>query len=228
LAKKLAWSFSALSVFETCRKKFYHLKIAKDVKDGDSEAAAEGKAKHDALYNYIFKDKPLPINMRTFAQTAKAYKDRIEVCDDAQGELKLCLNDKFEPVEWFARTAWVRAVVDFLLIKGRTAILVDWKTGKRKDDFTQLELSAAILSRYMPEIEEFHLVFEWLQDGDRSSPEYGALKKEDMKAIWMEFLPRVNEIEEARKTTEFPANPSGLCGWCPVENCPHWFDRSNR
>jgi hypothetical protein len=225
LAKKLAWSFSALSVFETCRKKFYHLKVAKDVKDGDSEAASEGKAKHEALYNYVFKDKPLPINMRMYQKVADAYKSRKGRVDDIQGELKLCLDDKFQPVEWFAKTAWVRAILDLLLVRGNVAVLVDWKTGKRKDDFTQLELAAAILSQYMPELEEFHLIFEWLQDGERSKQ---VIKKDDLKQVWTNFLPRVNEIEEARKTTEFPASPSGLCGWCPVTSCPHWFDKDDR
>lgn len=228
MAKKLAWSFSALSVFRTCRKKFYHLKVAKDVKDGDSEAAFEGKVKHQALYDYVFEGKALPVNMRPFQKTADAYKKRGGQCDTFQGELKLCLDADFDPVEWFAKTAWVRAILDLLLVKGNVAMLVDWKTGKRKDDFDQLELAAAILSRYMPEIEEFHLVFEWLQDGGRSSPEYGPLKKPDMKKVWLKFLPDVNEIELARKTTDFPATESGLCGWCPVTSCPHWFDRNDR
>jgi len=228
MARKLAWSFSALSVFETCRKKFYHLRVAKDVKDGDSEASQEGKIVHDCLYKYVIHGTPLPIKLRQHQRTAEAYRRRKEVCDDVQGELKLCLNDKFEPVDWFAKDAYVRAVLDLLLIKGKTAILVDWKTGKPKNNWDQLELSAAILSRYMPEIEEFHLVFEWLRDGERASPETGPILKSDMKSVWLKFIPRVNEIEDARKTTEFPATPSGLCGWCPVTSCPNWFDRSDR
>lgn len=220
--KKTAWSFSALSVFESCRKKFYHLRIARDVKDGDSEAAAEGKFVHDALFNYVIHGKELPVKLRPFQKVAEAYRKRSSVCNDLQGELKLCLNDKLEPVDWFAKDAWVRAVVDLLLVKGKTAILVDWKTGKRKLNFDQLELSAALLSRYMPEIENFHLVFEWLRDGERDSMD---LKKSDMKSVWLKFYPRVNEIEEAKAITEFPASPSGLCGWCPVVDCPHWIDR---
>lgn len=222
--KKLAWSFSALSVFKTCKKKFYHLKVAKDVKDGDSEAAAEGKAVHDAMYKRVLKGVALPINLRQHEKVAARFAD--VKCNDRQGELKLCLNEKFEPVDWFAKDAWVRAVVDLLIIIGKKAILVDWKTGKRKDEFDQLELSAALLSRYMPEIEEFQLVYVWLRDGEITPPV--TIEKADMKSVWLKFLPQVNEIEAARRTTEFPATPSGLCGWCPVENCPHWFDRSDR
>lgn len=223
--KRLAWSFSALSVFKTCRKKFYHLRILKDVKDGDSEAAADGKFIHDKLYQYVIKGAALPITLRQHKKVADAYRARGEKCDDIQGELKLCLNDKLSPVDWFAKDAWVRAIVDLLLVKGKTAILVDWKTGKRKPEWDQLELSAALLSRYMPEIEEFHLVFEWLRDGERDT---AVVKKSEMKQVWMKFFPIVSDIEEAEATTNFPATKSGLCGWCPVEHCPHWYDRSDR
>jgi hypothetical protein len=222
--KKLAWSFSALSVFKSCRKKFFHLKVQKDVKDGDSEAAAEGKEVHDAMFKRVVKGVPLPLPLRQHEKIAARFAGT--KCDQRHGEMKLCLNERLEPVDWFAKDAWVRAVVDLLLIRGKKAILVDWKTGRRKDEFDQLELSAAILSRYMPEIEEFQLVFVWLRDQEVTPPQ--VLAKCDMKRVWLKFLPSVNEIEEARKTTEFPASPSGLCGWCPVTSCPHWFDRSDR
>lgn len=225
MAKRLAWSFSAISVFKTCRKKFYHLRVKKDVKDGDSEAASEGKIVHDCMYKYVLFGKELPIKLRVHQKVADSYRKRGEKCDDMQGELKLCLDDKLSPVDWFNPKAWVRAVVDLLLVKGSTAILVDWKTGKRKLEWDQLELSAALLSRYMPEIEEFHLIFEWLRSGERDVVK---ITKKELKQVWLKFFPVYSEIEEAEATTDFPASPSGLCGWCPVEDCPHWFDRSDR
>lgn len=221
--KKLAWSFSALSVFDTCRKKFYHLKVAKDVKDGDSEAAAEGKEVHAVMFHRVINGKALPVPLRQHEKMAAKFAGA-----DGQkyGEMKMCLNDKFEPVDWFAKDAWVRAIIDLLIVRGKTAIIVDWKTGKRKDEFDQLELSAAVLSRYMPEIEEFRLVFVWLRDQEITPPK--TIMKADMKQVWLKFLPKVKEIEDARKTTNFPATESGLCGWCPVTTCPHWFDKDER
>lgn len=222
MAKRLAWSFSALSVFKTCRKKFYHLRVKKDVKDGDSEAAADGKFVHNAMFEYVLHKVALPIQLRQHQKIADSYRDKGKKCDDMQGELKLCLDDKLSPADWFAPKAWVRAVVDLLLIKGKVAILVDWKTGKRKPDFDQLLLSAALVSRYMPEIEEFHLIFEWLRSGER---DVHKITKAEMKQVWLKFFPIVEDIETAEATTDFPATPSGLCGWCPVVDCPHWIDR---
>lgn len=213
---KTAWSFSVLSMFEQCRKKYYHLKVARDVKDGDSSFAADGKAVHDAMYKRVIKGVALPLPMRVHEKWAAAFEKRK---GEKHGEMKLCLNNKMEPVDWFAKDAWVRAVVDLLIIDGDTATIVDWKTGKVRIDWTQLKLTAAILSRLMPEIKTFKLVFVWLRESKVSSEN---ISSSEIRGVWQELLPRVKAIETALKTTDFPAKESGLCRFCPVHQCPHW------
>lgn len=220
MKRAFAWSFSALDVFEVCRKKYYHLKVAKDVKDTDSSYATDGKFVHEAMRARVIDGEPLPIQLRQHEKLAKRFAD---AKGEKHGEMQLALNKKMEPRDWFAKDVWVRAIIDLLIVRGTTAVLTDWKTGKRKERYDQLRLSAAVLSRYMPEIEEFQLVFVWLKDHEVSPPQ--TITKDELRAVWLEFLPRVNEITEAIKTTEFPASPSGLCGWCPVTSCPHWVDR---
>ena len=213
---KTPWSYSTLSMFEQCRKKFYHLKVAKDVKDSDSSFSHEGKEVHDAMYQRVLKGTPLPLPIRHYERWAAAFEKRP---GEKHGEMKLCLNNKFEPVDWFAKDAWVRAIVDLLIIDGKTAVIVDWKTGKVRIDWTQLKLAAAVLSRLMPEIEHFKLIFVWLRENQM---DIEPLDKADIKEVWNELLPRVKAIEVAKKTTEFPATESGLCRYCPVEQCPHY------
>lgn len=218
---KTAWSFSVLSMFEQCRKKYYHLKVAKDIKDGDSSFASEGKEVHDAMFKRVIKGVPLPLPIRHYEKVAAKFADSQ---GEKHGEMRLCLNNRFEPVDWFAKDAWVRAVVDLLIIRDRTAIIVDWKTGKIRLDWTQLQLTAAIVSRLMPEIEEFKLVFGWLREGKFDQM---TMKKDEMKKVWSDLLPRVQQIETALKTTDFPANESPLCKWCPVHTCPHYEERDD-
>lgn len=218
--KKFAWSFSALDMFELCRKKYYHLKVAKDHKDADNSAALDGKFVHEAMFKRVLQKVPLPINLRQHEKLAARFE---EAPGEKHGEMKLALNEKFEPRDFFAKDVWVRAILDLLIVRGKVATLIDWKTGKRKERYDQLELAAAVLSRYMPEIDEFRLVFVWLKDHEISPPI--TVYKKDMRGIWLKLLPRVKEIMEAIKITDFPASPSGLCGWCPVTSCPEWFDR---
>lgn len=220
MKRAFAWSFSVLDMFEVCRKKYWHLKVEKDVKDSDSQASQDGKFVHEAMRARVIDGVPLPIKLRQHEKLAKRFAD---AKGEKHGEMQLALNKKFEPRDWFAKDVWVRAILDLLIVRGKTAVLVDWKTGKRKERYDQLQLSAAVLSRYMPEIEKFVLVFVWLKDGEVSDPV--TLTKKEMRNVWTEFLPRVQAITDAIKTTTFPATKSGLCGWCPVTSCPHWYDK---
>ena len=214
-----AWSYSVLSMFEQCRKKYFHLKVVKDIKDSDSSFSSEGKEVHDAMFKRVIKGEPLPLPIRHFEKWASAFEKRK---GEKHGEMKLCLNNKFEPVAWFAPDAWVRAVVDLLIVDGSTATIVDWKTGKKRIDWTQLMLTAAIVSQLMPEITKFNVVFVWLNSGEVS---HESIEKSAIRGIWQDILPRVKEIELAKRTTDFPATESGLCRYCPVHTCPHWQDR---
>ena len=54
------WSFSKIKSFEQCPKKFYHLKVAKDYKEPETEAMLYGTAVHEAAEEYIRDGKPLP------------------------------------------------------------------------------------------------------------------------------------------------------------------------
>ena len=38
-----AWSYSSITLFEQCPKKYYHTRVAKDFKDEDSTATIYGK-----------------------------------------------------------------------------------------------------------------------------------------------------------------------------------------
>lgn len=216
MAKPFAWSYSVLSMYDTCPKKYYHIKVAKDAADDDSKFAGEGKAIHDALYQRVVHGKPLPLPLRYLEPLAKRFAG---VKGEKHGELQLALNRNFDPCDWFAKDTYVRAIIDLLIIQGDTAVIVDWKTGKVRPDFAQIKLSAAVLARQMPEIKKFKLAFVWTKHNEVTPITMGA---EHMADVWTDMLERANEIEEALKTTTFPAQESPLCKWCPVKQCPHY------
>jgi hypothetical protein len=215
--KPFAWSWSTLDMYDTCPKKLYHVKIIKDAKDEDSEFAAEGKAIHTALYERCVKGVALPLAMRPFERVVAPYA---KLPGEKHGELKLALDAQLQPVDFFARTAWCRSIVDFLVVNKNRALLVDWKTGKPKDGFDQLKLSAAVMSRYMPEIEHFTVAYVWVKHAD-VKPSVTTLDKRHMRDVWTDCYEKVREIETAIKTTTFPAQDGPLCKWCPVRQCPH-------
>ena len=217
MSKPFAWSYSALSRYENCPKQYYHINVAKDVKDeyGDSEAGAEGNAIHLALYKRVVKDHPLPLPYRQYERTAARFS---AVPGEKHGELKLALNRDFEPTDFFASDVYLRAIVDLLIVNGSHAFVIDWKTGKVKPEFTQLSMSTAVLAQYMPELTNFTMMFVWLKHKNVSVEK---ITRDELKAVWTNLIPRATRIEEALKTTTFPAKVGGLCGYCPVTACPH-------
>ena len=54
-----AWSYSSLSTFKQCPKKYYHIKVAKDVEDKGNEATIYGNELHKAAECYIKSNTPL-------------------------------------------------------------------------------------------------------------------------------------------------------------------------
>lgn len=219
--KPFAWSYSALTTYELCPKKYYHLYVAKDAKDLDSSWAADGKVVHDAMKKRVVDKVPLALNLRHFEKIAGRFA---AAPGDMHGEMKLAINRQFEPTDYFAPDTWCRVIIDLTIVQGSSAVVVDWKTGKRKDDPTQMALNAAVLSRWMPEVTLFKTVFVWLQSNEFSPRNY---EVEEFTGVWNDLLPRVAKIETARKTTDFPASPSKLCGWCPVIQCPHHITRDS-
>jgi hypothetical protein len=219
--KPFTWSYSALTTYEQCPKKYYHLYVAKDVKDADNSFSADGKIVHDALKARVIDGKPMPLNLRHHEKTAAKFA---AAPGEKHGEMKLALTRQFEPCDYFSPNVFVRVVIDLTIVQGNTAIVVDYKTGKVKDDPTQMGLNSAVLSRWMPEVDLFKTLYVWLQS-DNLTPKNYTISM--LPGVWNTLLPRVAKIEEARKTTTFPANPGPLCkGWCPVKSCPHYEDRS--
>lgn len=215
MSKPFAWSYSALTRYENCPKQYYHMNVRRDVKDADSEITLDGKIVHQALYERVIKDTPLPLPLKQYEKVAKKF---VDTPGEKHGELKLALNHDFEPTGFFDNDVYLRAVIDLLIVRGTHAIVVDWKTGKVKDDFTQIAMSAAVMSQYMPELETFTTAYVWLKSKNISPRSYS---KHDFKDIWADLVPRAKRIELAISTTEFPAKPSGLCRYCPVRSCPH-------
>jgi len=217
--KEFAWSFSALTRYENCPKQYYHISVAKDVKDEGSEFSEEGQIIHAGMYNRVVKGTLLPLNYRYLEPVAAKF---VGLPGDTSGELKFAMSRNFAPTAYFDKNVFVRVVVDLLNVRGSTALVVDWKTGKPKPGFTQLELTAAVLSTHLPEIETFKLAYVWLQDKKVTST---VLPKSGTVRVWNDLLPRVAKIEEALKTGNFPLKKSGLCKYCPVTTCPEWKPR---
>lgn len=212
-----AWTFSQLEKFETCPKQFYHVRVAKDVIEPQTEATLWGSRVHTAMEDRICDGTPLPEGMEQWEGFAK------QICampGEKLAEEKMALDKSFQPADW--DNAWTRGIADMLIVHGNKAATLDYKTGKRKLTH-QLMLYAAYTFAYYPEVETVTTGFVWLRDKkiDRET-----FTRADIPTIWGTFLPKVRKLEIAYEKDKWIARPSGLCnGWCPVKSCEFYKDK---
>ena len=209
----LPWSYSSLTAFETCPRRFHATRIAKTVVEQQTEATIQGNQVHKAIENHINGTAYLP-------EKYKGYLPLVDKCKATPGkrlvEFKFALTPSFKPTEFFAKDAWVRGVIDFGVLQEKSGVILDWKTGKPKDDHDQLKLFAGVALATYPYLESVRTGYVWLGHNKLDSKEF---TRSDVAGIWQEFIPRVIRITKAAERGDFPPNPSGLCkAWCPLTN----------
>jgi hypothetical protein len=225
--KKFSWSWSRLKNWRSCPKRHYHIDIAKDTKQPETEALLWGHQFHEAMAARI-NGEPLPEGMEKYeALPALLHKRKLDGIDIST-ELQLAMDADFQPSPWFGPTTWVRAVVDVLCLSPltRTAVTFDWKTGKKiEPEFEQLGITAAVIFSHYPDIDEVHAVYQWSAHNKDTSSIY---KRDEMTRFWAKLLPEINRWEKDAANLTYPPKPSGLCiAHCPVKHCPHHGKGSN-
>lgn len=218
VAKPIAWSYSSLDAFETCARRFYLTKIVKTVAEPQTEATMWGNRVHKALELRVGKGQPLPEGMEQYESIAATILSR-GTGGKVEVEQKLALNKSFRPTTWFGKDVWVRGITDVTVTKGDSAFIGDYKTGAPKPASGQLRLTAAITFAHKPWVNNIKNAFIWLKTGETTKETF---TRDDVPAIWQEFMPRVRRLEQAIEEEKFPPRPSGLCRqWCPCTGCEH-------
>lgn len=219
MTRPRAWSISSLKSFETCPRRYYEMSVAKNFQEKPSDAMAHGNEVHKAFEHRIKDGKPFPVGMRQYEPIAAAFTKQK---GEKLVEQKLALSEVFSPTTWFGKNVWVRAVVDFALMHDEKAVIVDWKTGKVKEDFDQLALMSAVMFNQAEELEQISAMFIWLQEDWPKNVTSVTYTREELPGIWDRFIPRVEAYQKAHVESDFPPKPSGLCRqWCPVSTCPY-------
>jgi len=127
----------------------------------------------------------------------------------------MTLNKNLMPTEWFAPDAWFRSVLDVLIVHDNKAFVLDWKTGKRRPDFTQMEIFALQVFKHYPNVNTVTSALVWLQNKQMDTQVY---KREQSNVMWAKIMARINRIYESLEHDTWPPKPSGLCPWCPAKH----------
>lgn len=211
---KLSHSFSAIKMYENCPKRYYHQRVLKEVKDQGGEATIWGERVHKFLEDRLAKATELPQEVARYDPLCQSIV-KLAIGGELLVEQQLTLNVALEPTSWFSKDAWMRSIVDVLVIRGDEAIMFDWKTDKRRPDFSQLELFALQVFKHYPEVKRVRTAFVWLKD---LSMDHETYTRDNEPELWARLMNKVVRIEKSLETDNWPAKPSGLCNWCPCKN----------
>ena len=212
---KLAHSFSALKMYENCPKRYYHQRITKDVKDSVGEATLYGERVHKNLEDYLKTGAALPDDSVKLQPLCDTF--RTSAGDGGFFvEQEYTLNKDLQETGWWDADAWLRFKLDVLVVRDNgTAIVADWKTGKRRPDFDQLEMFALAVFSFWPAVNKVTSVFVWTKENAMDKETY---KREHIDDMWTRLLTRINRVEKSLETDVWPAKPSGLCRYCPCKD----------
>jgi hypothetical protein len=212
------WSYSSLQQYETCPRRFYLTRIAKLVKEPQTDATMHGNEVHKALELAVGGTKGLDPKYA-------GYQPLVDKLRAAPGrkvlEYKFALTPGLKECDYWAPNVWVRGVIDFGLVRTKDAVITDYKTGKRKVDTDQLRLFAMAGFSLWSHVDTVSTGYIWLQSNQLDREKFS---RSQVVEIHQDFACRVNRMTMSDKSDNWPPRPSGLCKqWCPVgkQLCEH-------
>ena len=213
------WSYSSIKLFDQCPRKYYHLRVLKDVpSDPPTEAIIYGKQFHEAAELYIKNDTPIPPK---FGFIKNALDNLKQLKGEKLCEYEMGLTEKLEPCGFKDPNVWWRGVADLAIINGEEGKCLDYKTGRsaKYADTDQLELMSLAMFKHFPTLKTVKAALFFVISKNFIKDSYNV---ENQDKLWVKWLTEYNRMERAYETNVWNPRPSGLCKkYCPVLECPH-------
>jgi len=212
--KPLVASFSFLNTWGICPHQAYRRYIAKDLpREPESPEMKYGNAVHDAIEQRIRGKKLLPETMGAYEKWV-APLDKVHV----EPEQKLGITASGRPCEFFADDVWLRGKLDApFLLSTDTAVLIDWKTGKPREEPLELEIGALLLQARRPEITKLIGFYVWLKEGRKGEQH----DLSDTARTWHIVNEVMRVVGTSIERNHFPKKQGPLCSWCAVTDCQY-------
>lgn len=218
-----AWSWSRLADYDLCpaRCRFKHIDKLAEPQSPVLKAGSDAHAQSEA---YMMRKKGAIITpaMTNFRAEFQALRKRLKP-SQLQTELKVAFNKDWQSVDWFARDAWLRVVIDLTWVEPSEARreVVDYKTGKNRESaYPQLRLYNLVSFFMAPKVKVAHSAFWYLDIGETHEELLLEGEVEKEQGVWQK---RVAPMFADRV---FIPKPGRHCLWCPYSKgkggpCPY-------
>lgn len=217
--RNIVWTYTMLQTYRNiCPHQTYRRYVLKKGDSGhipysETDAMRRGNEVHSALELRLTGGKPLPESMHAYEKFATPFEGRKVQC-----EPKLATTRDGKACDYFAANVWGRGRADVALIRDDKGYLLDFKTGKVREDPFELAVQAVLLRVKYPALRKIVGQYAWLQES-----KLGPLHDlSDVRKTWSAICSIYEQIEQDVAREEFEKRPTPLCGWCTVTDCEHW------
>jgi hypothetical protein len=209
---KTPWFHSFLASFATCEYQAYRQYVARDVPWEETPARAAGREAHSALER----------RLRDGARLPPDHAARESLClpidrfaGEKHFEWRLGVREDGSPCDFFDRDVWGRGVLDVALLDGEVAMLLDWKTGKVREDPSELAAHAVLLRAHRPAIRRIVGRYVWLMTGALGI----AHDVSDTPLKLASVRQTMEKVKINIRGSTWQKKENVLCGWCSVRDC---------
>jgi CRISPR/Cas system-associated exonuclease Cas4 (RecB family) len=214
----MIYSYTSFSCYENCPRQFYYRYVAKSLPFVETEQMKWGNRVHKALANRLKTKEPLPPTMVDFEPMCA----RLEAASGPMLiEQTMIITREGRPGR--KSDGFLSARGDFVTFdKGYShAFIVDWKTGKPREDDTELCFQTIALQVHYPSVQDVDAVYYWTKEA-RPGPVHDVMSH--CEETWQRLCEVVDLVELQKKDGEqgFPAKPGKFfpCPYCPATFCP--------
>lgn len=213
-------SHTFLNDWDNCPHKAFRKYIKKDLgKFVQTEAMRFGNEVHSAFEVRIKHGTGFPKGMEKYEAIAAPL-----VAAGALAEKMLGISVDGKLCDFFAPNVWLRGKIDTTLLGGprepihqgpTVACIMDWKTGKRREEKAELLTHAVLLKAWQPTVQKVTAHYVWLQDNEVGR----AHDVSDTATKLAEIRHTMDDVARCISDQDFPKRPNPLCGYCPVMDC---------
>jgi len=213
--KYAPYSFSKLNTHSACARKFKYQYITKPERSpSDKTPLLKGLALHSILENY-----PAPSSHK-YADKYQDIADKFISSDIGQKmlmaesvrELSIGMDSNLNPCAFNDKSAIFRGYIDFVGVFDGILTLVDWKSGRYKEEkyqnYNQLLFYAIYFFHKYPKINRINISYVYIEHELNNN----LLLDRKFLNIYERTLKSLISVVE--KDNTFNKNESRLCEWC--------------
>lgn len=217
--KYAPYSFSKLNTHNQCPRRFKYQYIDKiPQEERDVTPLLKGGAVHSILENF-----PEP-SKHKLSEKYQYIVDNFMKSDigqkyltrDSVREHSFAITDKLEPTNYGNKESIFRGHIDYICLDNDCINLIDWKTGKYREekyqDFNQLLFYAIYFFYSYPNVNNIRISYVYVEHDLENSI---TLERQYLNNYVNSLL---EMIEKTETDTEFEKNKTELCEYCPYKN----------